>query len=112
MNLVHRSRDNLQTLVPNQISSLLPSNKKRSMVVHSLISSLGLMTSSPFQQRRLVVVTPRKASYKDLSVYHTRDYLDAILDTGNSSKNENESEPSAEFGLEDVKYYSMPLRSF
>jgi histone deacetylase 8 len=83
------------------------------MIVHSLISSLGLMTSSPSAKRRLVVVTPRKASYKDLSVYHTRDYLDAILDTGNPvGKKESEAEPNHEFGLEDVKYYAMLLRSF
>lgn len=82
------------------------------MIVHSLISSLGLMTSSPSQKRRLVVVTPRRASYKDLSVYHTRDYLDAILDTNNPDKKESEAEPNAEFGLEDVKYYSMLLHSF
>ena len=72
------------------------------MIVHSLISSLGLMTSSPSQKRCLVVVTPRKATYKDLSVYHTRDYLDAVLDTSHPNKGIQIAESDVEFGLEDV----------
>ena len=70
------------------------------------------MTSNPSQKRRLVVVTPKKASYRDLSMYHTRDYLDAVLDTGNPGKKESQAELNNEFGLEDVVYYSMLLCSF
>jgi histone deacetylase 8 len=89
----------------SQISALLPSNKKRSMIVHSLVSALGLMKSNASDRanRRLQVVAPRKASYKDLAVYHTRDYLDAVLDV-NKADEEQETEVgiNAEFGLEDA----------
>ncbi|KAF8962333.1 hypothetical protein BDZ97DRAFT_1122965 [Flammula alnicola] len=90
-----------------QISSLLPSNKKRSMVVHSLVSALGLMNSNlnASARRRLQVVTQIKASYKDLAVYHTRDYLDVVLDSSaavdGEDRLENGSTVNAEFGLED-----------
>ncbi|KAF8198627.1 histone deacetylase complex protein [Pholiota molesta] len=88
-----------------KISALLPSNKKRSMIVHSLVSALGLMknNASDRENRRLQVVAPRKASYKDLAVYHTRDYLDAVLDVNNANEEqETEVEINAEFGLEDA----------
>ncbi|PPQ90526.1 hypothetical protein CVT25_015816 [Psilocybe cyanescens] len=108
----------MTTTVPNQakkpvvyigshelakISSLLPSNKNRSMIVHSLISSLGLMGLDASQTRRLQVVTPRKATYKDLAMYHTRDYLEVVLDAKNSDANPETRSLSvdAEFGLSD-----------
>ena len=49
--------------------------------------------------RRLQVITPSKASYKDLAVYHSRDYLDTVLDASPSA---NQASNVAEFGLEDV----------
>jgi histone deacetylase 8 len=49
--------------------------------------------------RRLQVITPSKASYKDLAVYHSRDYIDALLDP---SPGANQASNLAEFGLEDV----------
>ncbi|KAF8804773.1 Arginase/deacetylase [Phlegmacium glaucopus] len=81
-----------------KVSSLLPSNKGRSTVVHSLISSIGLMIPTFSDSRRLQVVTPSKASYKDLAVYHSRDYLDAVLDPSSSA---NQASSATEFGLED-----------
>ncbi|KAG6840696.1 hypothetical protein C0991_004999 [Blastosporella zonata] len=53
-------------------SSQLPSNKQRSSAVHSLIHALGL-------SKRVKVIRPVLASYKDLATYHTREYLDAVL---------------------------------
>ncbi|KAF8870964.1 histone deacetylase complex protein [Gymnopilus junonius] len=86
-----------------KISSLLPSNRKRSMIVHSLIKSLGLMDADSSGKRRLQVVTPRKATYRDLAVYHTRDYLDFVLNSSKSDSAETDGGFSinAEFGLED-----------
>ncbi|KDR72484.1 hypothetical protein GALMADRAFT_126034 [Galerina marginata CBS 339.88] len=86
-----------------KISSLLPSNKKRSIIVHSLISSLGLLTPDASRTRHLRVVTPRKATYKDLAVYHSRDYLDVVLDPSKSNDEEvgNTTSIDGEFGLED-----------
>ncbi|KAG6918390.1 hypothetical protein DXG01_014791 [Tephrocybe rancida] len=53
-------------------SSQLPSNKQRSSTVHSLIHALGL-------SKCVQVLRPVRATYKDLNIYHTRDYLDAVL---------------------------------
>ena len=82
-----------------KVSSLLPSNKGRSIVVHSLISSLGLMNPIFSNTRHLQLVTPSKASYNDLAVYHSRDYLDIVLDPSFSA---NQASNATEFGLEDV----------
>ncbi|KAG6900301.1 hypothetical protein C0993_000274, partial [Termitomyces sp. T159_Od127] len=50
----------------------LPSNKNRSSTVHSLIHAFGL-------SKRVKVLRPVRASPKDIAVYHTREYLDAVL---------------------------------
>ncbi|KAF9521808.1 hypothetical protein CPB83DRAFT_878428 [Crepidotus variabilis] len=91
-----------------KISSLLPSNKKRSILVHSLINSLGLLNPKFSEKKRVQVVTPRKATYKDLAVYHTRDYLEAVLNPKNGSLSDkfkglsvDAVEIDREFGLED-----------
>ncbi|KAH0581409.1 hypothetical protein H2248_012491 [Termitomyces sp. 'cryptogamus'] len=68
-------------------SSQLPSNKNRSSTVHSLIHAFGL-------SKRVKVLRPHRASYKDLCVYHTREYLDAVL-SPQSSTDINEA-----FGLD------------
>ncbi len=50
------------------------------MIVHSLVSSLGLMTNTAIScKRRLQVISPRQATYKELAAYHTRDYLEVVL---------------------------------
>jgi histone deacetylase 8 len=85
------------------------------MIVHSLVSALGLMknNASDRENRRLQVVAPRKASYKDLAVYHTRDYLDTVLDVNNADEGqETEVEINAEFGLEDACLRVFYLTSF
>ena len=92
-----------------QISSLLPSNEKRSMIVHTLMSSLGLMNPNYSETRRLQVITPKRATYKDLAVYHTRDYLDAVLDSSKSkldahtAREQPQVVVNAEYGLEEVR---------
>ena len=67
--------------------------------MHSLISSIGLMSPVFSNSRRLQVITPSKASYKDLAMYHSRDYLDTVLDL---SPGTNQASNVTEFGLEDV----------
>lgn len=74
--------------VPTKISSFLPVNKGRSAMVHSLAASLGL-----FSQMKMI--KPIRASYKDLQVYHSRDYLDFVLNP------QGEITSNAQFGLED-----------
>jgi len=77
-------------------SSQLPSNKQRSSTVHSLIHAFGL-------SKRVKVIRPVRASYKDLAAYHTRDYLDAVLvpQSSDISIDANSPfEPDSEFGLD------------
>ncbi|KAJ3517504.1 hypothetical protein NLJ89_g442 [Agrocybe chaxingu] len=91
-----------------KISSLLPSNPKRSTIVHSLVNALGLMGPRYSNSRRLQVVTPRRATHKDLAVYHTRDYLAVVLDPSNATApdgGEKENSVNSEFGLEDLTEY-------
>ena len=52
--------------------------------------------------RRLRVVTPRRATFKDLAAYHTRDYLEMVLGGGNGDENGEAENTTSEFGLEDV----------
>ncbi|KAF9003406.1 histone deacetylase 8 [Cyathus striatus] len=75
------------------------------MIVHSLVSSLGLMKSDFSQARRIQAVNPRRATRKELSAYHTREYLDFILDPNNSNTSSADAlayETIAELGLEYV----------
>ncbi|KAG6825222.1 hypothetical protein H0H92_004355 [Tricholoma furcatifolium] len=64
-------------------SSQLPSNRGRSSAVHSLIHAFGL-------SRRVKVLRPVPASYKDLAVYHTKDYLDFVLASNTTTPSTNE----------------------
>lgn len=46
---------------------------------------------------------PTRATYKDLAVYHSRDFLDFVLDAKNSTqKFTGKAGDNVEFGLEDV----------
>ncbi|EPQ53489.1 histone deacetylase complex protein [Gloeophyllum trabeum ATCC 11539] len=85
-----------------KISSLLPSNKKRSLIVHSLINALGLLSHNQDQEMLPIrVVKPVPAQYDDLAAYHTRDYLEFILDPKNSSGAVVEQDDVLEYGMED-----------
>jgi histone deacetylase 8 len=79
-----------------KVSSLLPSNRNRSLLVHTLIKSFGLL-----HHRCVEVVKPCPATLKDLTQYHDREYLDFIL-SGNDAADRGEL--IAEWGLEDVIY--------
>ncbi|KAJ8516108.1 hypothetical protein ONZ45_g6551 [Pleurotus djamor] len=86
-----------------KVSSLLPSNRMRSMLVHSLIHSLGLLSPSYSSDPKLAPLTPKRALRDALSMYHTNDYLDFVLNPRRSAEAEEEggSSNSADFGLED-----------
>ncbi|KAJ7582697.1 hypothetical protein C8J56DRAFT_227578 [Mycena floridula] len=87
-----------------KFSSLLPSNIRRSMMVHSLHQSLGLLSQGHASLTRIMrVVEPGRATRKDLEIYHSSDYLDFILDPKNCNNTSESEEASAisEFGLED-----------
>jgi len=85
-----------------KISSLLPSNKNRSFLVHALISAFRLSSlEAPQGHKLLQFLRPVPASFKDLSVYHSRDYLEHVLDADQSSGSDVSAVVTAEFGLED-----------
>ncbi|TFK22393.1 Arginase/deacetylase [Coprinopsis marcescibilis] len=77
-----------------KISSLLPSNKRRSLIVHSLIHSMGLLKHNS-ESHRIQVVNPRRASFKDLAAYHSKEYLEFVLEAA------NEVQFNEELGLQD-----------
>lgn len=82
-------------------SSLLPANKGRSALVLSLLNSLGLLSPNYSATHRLQIIKPIRASYKELSYYHTEGYLDAVLHPVDSNLNSEFVEVSANYGLED-----------
>lgn len=87
-----------------KVASLLPSNKNRSLLVHSLISAFRLSAIKNLDgSKALQVLKPIEATQKDLSAYHGRDYLDYVLDPKSSSGHHfGATRITAEFGLEDV----------
>jgi acetoin utilization deacetylase AcuC-like enzyme len=56
--------------------SLLPSNKTRSYFVHSLISAYGLL-------KKIRIINPKSANKNDLTVFHSTDYIDFLLNAEN-----------------------------
>ncbi|KII84681.1 hypothetical protein PLICRDRAFT_179484 [Plicaturopsis crispa FD-325 SS-3] len=85
-------------------SSLLPSNKARSIMVHKLSAAFGLLSSDPgsSQPKRIVTLAPARATPKDLTMYHDEGYVEAVLDPKYRFKaRQQELEGSVEFGLVD-----------
>ncbi|KAI6142827.1 hypothetical protein BKA82DRAFT_532135 [Pisolithus tinctorius] len=83
-------------------SSLLPSNRNRSFLVHSLVAALDLFKAvNPDLdgQKYMQVIRPRRASPRELLVYHTRDYLEYAL--GPAARDSQDQSQISEFGLED-----------
>ncbi|KAG6330652.1 hypothetical protein ID866_8439 [Astraeus odoratus] len=82
-----------------QVSSLLPSNRNRSLLVHSLVTALGLFKAvHPDGRKCIQVLRPRRASVRELMAYHTRDYLEYALSPSNDHQDQSQM---TEFGLED-----------
>lgn len=82
-----------------KVSSLLPSNRNRSLLVHSLVTALGLFKAvDPGGRKCIQVLRPRKATARELLAYHTRDYLEYAL---SPSSDYQDQAQAMEFGLED-----------
>ncbi|KAJ7322846.1 hypothetical protein DFH08DRAFT_712298 [Mycena albidolilacea] len=81
------------------ISSLLPSNQNRSTIVHSLARALGLFSREFSPVRTIALVPPQSAGFTELNKYHTKDYLDFILDPENVVNGTDETK--MEFSLKD-----------
>ncbi|KAL1754547.1 hypothetical protein FB107DRAFT_215503 [Schizophyllum commune] len=95
-----------------QISSRLPANTNRSLLVHSLIRAIGLLKNdletSPTNPtnvdsfpRSIRVVNPQPASYDALAVYHTREYLDRVLRRHEQLEEDFDENEKDDLGLED-----------
>lgn len=68
-------------------------------MVHSLIKALGLLTTTvTAHTTRIQPMGPIPATLRELSSYHTRDYLEFILNPQHLSG----SSTNTEFGLEEV----------
>lgn len=63
------------------------------------------MNPDPAFERVIRTCSPRKATRQDLAVYHSKAYLDFILDSAQrGEQRDSEYETlKAEFGMEDVK---------
>ena len=90
-----------------QASSLLPSNRGRSLFVHTLVQKLGLLnTTASNTHRPLQVIKPRPATTTELCLYHDKDFIDFVLDPSQHSSTAESGpaleETRAEFGIEDV----------
>ncbi|KAG8760139.1 hypothetical protein FRC12_009613 [Ceratobasidium sp. 428] len=83
-----------------QTSSLLPSNRNRSGLVHTLASAYGILKP---ESGRCVVVRPRKADRKELERYHERGYLDYVSKPYEELQDVDEEKwkTATGFGLED-----------
>ncbi|RPD65254.1 Arginase/deacetylase [Lentinus tigrinus ALCF2SS1-7] len=83
-----------------KLSSLLPSNKNRSLLVHSLVKEFGLLNpDAGGSSATLLPLRPSPADFKQLSAYHDRDYLEHLL-SGDVIATPNHSQ-SGEYGLEE-----------
>lgn len=72
--------------------------------MHALVNAMGLMSPEFSNTRQIQLVNPGRATYKDLAVYHSRDYLDFVLDPENSTRGvSGNSDETNDFGLEDVR---------
>ena len=68
--------------------------------MHGLISAMGIISPEFMAAKLMQIINPTKATYKDLAMYHSREYLDFVLDPENSRY---EASPKNDFGLEDVR---------
>ncbi|KAI0684298.1 histone deacetylase complex protein [Cytidiella melzeri] len=92
-----------------KISSLLPSNINRSLLVHSLVKQYGLLNLvNPWSSEAFVrIICPTPATPEDLTTYHTRRYIEFVLNAQNFSRSSsaNSSGSSndlyAEYGIEE-----------
>ncbi|KAH9896667.1 histone deacetylase complex protein [Cubamyces lactineus] len=103
------SRKIVSYVVSNELvkaSSLLPSNKNRSLLVHSLVKAYGLLETpngcseaATAPAYKLQVLRPIHAEEKDLMAYHDRGYVEHILGSHITSSPNHEAD--SEYGLEE-----------
>ncbi|PCH45034.1 histone deacetylase 8 [Wolfiporia cocos MD-104 SS10] len=84
-------------------ASLLPSNRNRSLIVHSLVKAFGLLgdLQDDGQGACVRVIRPYPAGARDLTAYHSRDYVEFLLNPETTSSLLANSSGHAEYGLEE-----------
>ncbi|KAI0764765.1 histone deacetylase complex protein [Fomes fomentarius] len=83
-----------------KFSSLLPSNRNRSLLVHSLVKEFGLLNAQDGDGRPSArPIRPAPADLKELSAYHDRDYLEHLL--AGDVKRAPDHLKDTEYGLEE-----------
>jgi histone deacetylase 8 len=70
--------------------------------VHTLARTLGLFDREFSPSRAIVLVPPLSAGFSELSTYHTKEYLDFVLDPLNVENGDDGTK--TELGLEDVRH--------
>lgn len=70
-------------------------------MVHNLAKAFGLLSPRQDTSTQIRLLRPTPATVNDLAIYHTRDYLEFVLNSRNAAKREDSTQ--AEFGLEEVR---------
>ncbi|PVG00820.1 Arginase/deacetylase [Serendipita vermifera] len=85
-----------------KVSSLLPSNRGRSLLVHQLVVACGLLRptltdddGNPLPE--ILVVKPTPATREELATFHDEEYLDYVLNPDHAL----ETDDRKVFGIED-----------
>ena len=88
-----------------KVSSLLPSNKNRSLLVHSLAREFELLKQDvDGSSATLHPLRPAPADLKQLLTYHDRDYLEHLL--GGDVIARPVHSDQTDFGLEEARIQS------
>ncbi|KAF9558607.1 Histone deacetylase 8 [Mortierella alpina] len=69
------------------LASLLPSNLDRSKKMHALVEAYGLL-----RLRDLTIISPRRATVKELCRYHSRDYIEFLISIEEETLSSEEAE--------------------
>ena len=80
---------------------MLPSNKNRSLLVHTLVKEFGLLSQDVLGGRRIQAVQPTPANVRELTTYHDRAFIELLL----SEKGGTVGDGGEEYGLEEVCLY-------
>ncbi|KAF9425409.1 Histone deacetylase 8 [Podila epigama] len=86
------------------LASLLPSNVDRSKKVHALIDAYGLL-----RLRDLSVISPRRATVKELCRFHSRDFIDFLktVETTEDQHPDHSEEGDEEEQVDKLEEYGL-----
>ncbi|KAI0777517.1 histone deacetylase 8 [Trametes elegans] len=82
-----------------KVSSQLPSNRNRSLLVHTLVKEFGIFSDRQPGKTELQLLRPIPAELRELSAYHDRDYLEHVL--GSNTQKTGQITTNADYGIEE-----------